>query len=463
MKKFKDFLKEKGIEESAFNEMEAHEQLKLQNDYNVQLKNDFETAIKNKSSKEDLDAFKSEITKSFESQQKIMENLALAIKASAEKAGVSVEEKEAPELIKLFLEQKKSMEDEGTPSKIKVELKSSEILNEVNKAAALMTTANIIPIGGGNGNGVWSPLFGNYIDNTIYSAPKLSSSIMEDIRIITQSGTENIYWTARQNEEGDAVWLAESTEKPLIDAEWKTFQRKTAEVAERWKVTTRFLFHVREAVQDFQQHAYELINNKMANGFLTGTGLLNQPHGIITEASAWVTPSGTTADMLNATDCPNTYDVILAMATQIRARGFAGQIVARLNSVWSYRLKTTKDKKGGYLVVPFASPDGSKVDEVTVKFDPLIPAGKVLVGVLSNYTGVISEQAIYMEYLSSDDGDKNLVSRKLETFANGYLPAPLRGSIIYDDIATVLTDIDSGNDCCCGGSGNGGSGGGGGE
>lgn len=448
MKNFKDFLQEKNIATDAFDKMDAHEQLKLQNEYNVALKADFQDAIKNKASNEDLDTFKSAITKSFESQQKTMESLALAIKAAAERGGVSVEKAEATDLIKLFLEQKKSMEDRKKPLELNVTLKTHEILNEVNKTAALMTTANIIPIGGGTGNGIWSPLFGNYIDNTIYSAPKLASTIMEDIRIITQEGTENIYWTARQNEEGDAAWLNEGGVKPLADAEWKTFQRQTAEIAVRWKITTRFLFHVRQAVQDFQQHVYELMNNGLANGFLTGTGLNNEPTGVVTEASAWIGAGG--SEFSTSVACPNAYDAILAAATRIRMAGHAGVTVARLNPIWSFKLKTTKDTKGGYLTVPFASPDGTLVDSVIIKYDPMIPATHLLIGVLSNYTGVISEQAVYMEYLENDDGSKNLISRKLETFANGYLPAPLKTSIIYDAIATILSDIDNGDDCCCG-------------
>lgn len=452
MKDFKTFLSDKSIKEDAFKEMDAAEQLKLQNEYNTMLKTEFETAIANKASKEDLDGYKASITKSNESVVKTIESLALTIKSMQEKGGKSPEEMTQPELVKLFESQSKNYDKggQGNGKAQKATLKVNELFAEVNKAAALLTTANIIGVGNGasGGNaGQWSPLFGNYIDSTIYSAQKQVSSIMDDISVSTQPGTENIYWTERVNEAGDATWIAEGGLKPLIDAEWKTSTARTMELAERWKITTRFLFHVRLAVEDFAVHARELMTNGLAKGFLNGNGTAPQMNGIVTAASAWVTPpSGV---LLNSTPCPNLYDAILALATQIRCRGFGGQIVARVPCAYSYALKTGKDSKGGYHVVPFASPDGKQVDDVLVKFDPNIASGSILVGVLYNYKGVISENSIYTEYLSGDDGDKNLLSRKLETFAQGYLPASLKGSIIFATLAEVLTDIDNGDDCCC--------------
>ena len=455
MQKFIEFITSKGFTQETFDALAPEEQLKLQNEYNAVLKAAFEAAIEAKASKENLDEFKEGITKSNDHVVKTIEALALSIKAMQEKGGVNPEQMDKSELIELFEKQSKNFTNlgAGKAESMKARMKSADIFSEINKAAALMTTANIIGVGSGasGGNpGQWSPLFGNYVDNTIYSAPKLVSSIMDDISVTFQPGTENIYWTDRVNEEGDAAWLAEGGVKPLIDAEWKTMTAVTREVAEYWKVTTRFLFHARMAVNDFAIHARELIDNKLADGFLLGddnTLSSNEMNGVITAASVWITPPA--GPLLNSTPCPNVYDAILAAATQIRSRGFTGRLIARVSGSLSYGLKTAKDSKGGYLVVPFASADGSQVDEVTVKFDWKLPAGSILIGTLSNYKAVISEEAIFDEGHEGEDFKKNLISRKLETFAQGYLPSSLTGSIIYATLAEILSDIDNGDDCCC--------------
>lgn len=84
MKKFIEFLTEKGHNQEAFDGLEASEQLKLQNEYNAELKQAFEDAIENKSSKEDLEALKAAVQKSNDSVVKSVEALALAMKANAE-------------------------------------------------------------------------------------------------------------------------------------------------------------------------------------------------------------------------------------------------------------------------------------------------------------------------------------------------------------------------------------------
>lgn len=442
MKNFEKFLTEKGITKEQFEAKSAEEQLALGNEHRVELQKAYEQALENKASKEDLDSFKSEFNSSNERVIKAVEAVALAIKAQAEKGGLNVDTMTKSELIQLMEKHSTEAGEKGvgkvTDETVKVN--ANHLIAEVNKAAAaLMTTANII---GASGAGSFSPLFGNYIDQRIHAAPMLRSSIMEDITVTTQVGTENIYYTERINEDGDADWLAEGEAKPLIDAEWKTSSEKAKEVAVFWKFTHRFLFHTRLAVQDFERYARQLMEDEIPNKALLGDSATdpNQPDGITALASAWVVP----AAIAGSTHDANIYDAILALATAVRIRGFKGQIVVRLNDVYSYLMKsTTKDSLGQYIIPPFSSPDGTKIDGVRVKFDPEVPKGKILGGVLSNFNLVICEDIMFFEGYENDDFRKNLISRKLEAFIGTYLPGVLVPSVIYADIDEILGDIEA--------------------
>lgn len=441
MKTFEEFLAEKGYaNKEAFDKLDVAKQLELYNEYNAELKKSFTKAVEDKATSEELSTLKAAMDKSNESIIKSIESLALTIKAQAEKGGYNPETMEKSELIKLMEEASKDAgkDGKGRITSRKANVNARHLLAEINKAAALMTTANIIGIGS---NSEWSPLFGNYIDSRIHRAPLLYSTIMEDITVTTQEGTENITWTERVNEDGDAEWLDEGEAKPLADAEWHTFSEKSKEVAVFWKFTTRFLFHTRLAVEDFQKYARELMENKIPNTALLGDATVNPKEidGITTLASAWVVPPR----LAGSTSSPNVYDAVLALATAIRIRGFKGMIVVRLNDVYSYLMKSaTKDALGNYIVPPFSSPDGTRVSDVRVKFDSELPDGKILGGVLANYNLVICEDIIYDEGHENDDFRKNLVSRKLEAFVGSYLPGVHKPSIIYADIDDILGDIE---------------------
>lgn len=305
---------------------------------------------------------------------------------------------------------------------------------ETIKAAALMTTANVVP----NVTGGFSPLFGNYIDNEIGHAPKPEPIFMDLVTVKYQPGTENIYYSDRINEEGVPLFIAEGATKPLIDAEYKTSSLQTKELAERWKMTTRLMYHAPAVVDDFREHANELIEKVLDDNILIGDGTGDDMAGIISYASAFVVPTPLAGAYAEA----NIYDAIMAAATQIRLANFSGKITAVLNTAWMALMWSIKDAEGRYIVPPFRSPDGRMIGEVEIRFTNKIDADNILIGDLKKYKFVLSEDAIYNEGYENDDFSKNLVSKKIETFANGYVKQTERGAIIYDEIASILTDIE---------------------
>lgn len=306
----------------------------------------------------------------------------------------------------------------------------------VLKVPELMTTSNIVPV---QADG-WSPLFNNYIDSEVGNVPKPDNFMLELVDVRTQLGVESIYYSDRVNEEGDAEFIGEGTLKPLADAEWKTSKKNIKEVAVRWKFTKRLMNHAPAVQADFREHATELVEQKIDDVALTGDeGVTPEEFdGIATLADAFVVP----AELANYYFNANIYDAIMAVATFVRLNNFKGQLTCVLNTVWKAKMQGIKNIEGDYIMPPFVTQDGRTVGEIRVQFQNKMPDDKILLGDMMKYKIVIAENIEYDEGYENDDFSKNLVSRKLEAFMGSYKKDSDAGSIVYDDIATVLTAID---------------------
>ncbi len=306
-------------------------------------------------------------------------------------------------------------------------------VQHVIKAAALMTTANVLP----NVSGGFSPLFGNYIDTEIGHVPKPDNIILPLVTVKTQPGTESIWYSDRINEEGDAAFIAEGALKPLADAEYQTTKKPIKEVAVRWKFTKRLINHAPSVVGDFREHAGQLVDQKIDDQLLEGDGTGNNLSGLETLAAAFIVPTA----LAGYYAAPNIYDVIMAMATRVRLSNFKGQLTVVLNTVWMAKMAGIKTTYNEYIVPPFVSPDGTKVGAVDVKFSNKIGDDAILLGELRKFNVVFAEEVTYDEGYENDDFSKNLVSKKLEAFLGTYIKASDAGSILFGDITDIQDDL----------------------
>lgn len=329
----------------------------------------------------------------------------------------------------------KNIEDkeiEKSTHNAKLQVKARDIF--VQKDPALMTTANVVP----NVTNGFNQLFGNFIDSTIYDAPKRDAFILPLVDVTTQTGTESIWYVQRLNEEGDAAFIGEGDAKPLADAEWVESKAPVKEVAVFWKFSKRLAQNAPSVVTDFRNHANELVDLKLDNGVYQGDNIGDNLNGLATAAASFVVPTA----LANYYEEANIYDVIMAASTKIRLGNYKGEITAVLNPVWQAKMRGIKDADGNYIVPPFVTPDGMRVGETRVVFNNDVDAGEITVGVLKNFKVVIAQNVEYYEGYENDDFRKNLMSKKLEAFVGTYLPSTLGGSIIHDDIATILTAIE---------------------
>jgi hypothetical protein len=302
------------------------------------------------------------------------------------------------------------------------------------KTAALMTTANVIP----NVADGFNQLFGNYIDAQLYTVPKPENFILGLVDTQVAPGTENIWYVQRINLEGDAEFIEEGALKPLADGEYKEFKADIKEVAVRWKMSNRLIKHAPSVVTDFRQHATELVEQVIDTQVLTGDGTNDTVNGVADLASPFVVPTG----LAGYYEEPNILDAIMAVATYVRLNNFKGNLTCVLNTVWQAKMLGIKDPTTGiYIIAPFVTQDGKKVGETTIRFENKMAADKILLGDLKQFKVRISENVAYYEGWEDDDFSRNLSSRKIEAFLGTYFPSNLAGSIIYDDISTVLTAI----------------------
>jgi len=268
---------------------------------------------------------------------KAVEDAYLMIKAMQENGGKSADKKEKTALMKYFTS-KERVGDDTVALKTR-ELESPVVKNGysnsvVLKAAELMSIGAVSPgtahITTANG---YSINVNNFVDPNIYSAPKNKIFIMNYVSVTNQPGTEKIWWSERNNEEGDAEFIAEGGTKPLISAKWETKSADVKEVAERWKFTKRLLLHTNSVVDDFQRHARELIEQKIDDQVFTGDGITVNLSGLIDNASAFVVPAG----LANYYDYVNIYDVMMAVLTQIEIANFSTTAIA-LHTSWRAKM-----------------------------------------------------------------------------------------------------------------------------
>jgi len=299
------------------------------------------------------------------------------------------------------------------------------------KVAALMTIeTHIVPANG------YSVNVNNFIDQEIGEVPKPANFILGLVTVETQSGTEKIWWSERNTEEGDATFIGEGDLKPLISAKYETKSANIKEVAERWKFTNRFIMHTNRVVNDFREHANELMEQEIDTQVLSGDGTGDNLSGIADQASAFVAP----AELANYYTDTNIWDVINAVLMQVILANFTPTAVV-LNSVWKAKMAGIKDANGVYIVPPFVSPSGDTISGVRMVFSNKMPAGDILAGDLTKFKVVFSEQVRYDIGYENDDFSKNLVSNKLEAFLGTYIKAPHVPAIVYDDIATITAAI----------------------
>lgn len=391
----------------------------------------FISKLDEKASATDLTELKAAFEKEKEEANKEFDALSAKVKAFEQNPGNLTE----GSVVKMFKERIEKKFYDGSKNYEATAIKGVDFVKEFvrEKVAATMTTANVLP----NVANGFSPLFGNYIDTEIGHTPLPENIMLPLVTVKNEPGTESIWYTDRINEDGDAEFIGEGDLKPLADADWQTYKAPVKEVALRWKFSRRLQYHAPAVIDDFQVHARELIDQVIDTEVLEGDGIGDNMQGIQDAAAAFTVPT----QLAEFYYMPNIWDVIMAMATAVRIANFRGQLTAVLNTVWEAKMAGYKTTYGEYVIPPFVTPDGRRVGSVNIVFSNKIDDDSILIGELKRFNVVFAENVMYEEGYENDDFSRNLVSRKLEAFLGTYIKGTAAGSILFDSISSVLTDI----------------------
>jgi len=338
--KFKDFLKEKGIE--SIEGKSAEELAELYNEFNIKKSNELEKAIEAKASKEDITDLKSEIvTAQTEQLKQLNETLkehGLAIKRFA-KPEAETENKSFGEQIKEALElnkeKLKALKEGGTS-----EAKAAGFEFTI-KAVGTMTSA-------GNVSGGNVP-----VEDRLEGFDIVPSRPVRLLDVMGQRSTTSnvVSWVTQAGKEGTAGQTTEGALKNQIDFDLVVVNEPVKKTTAFIKVSTEMLDDIVWIQSEIEQELMREVLKKVELTAYSGDGTGNNHNGVRTVASAFAA-----GDFALAIDNANEVDVLTVAMNQI---DIAQETGVQATAIFMHPTDITKLK-----VVKLTSTDKRYVDRL---------------------------------------------------------------------------------------------------
>jgi len=181
-------------------------------------------------------------------------------------------------------------------------------------------------------------------------------------------------WVEQKNLDGGAAMTAEGAAKSQADFDLVVASANVKKVTAYIKVTKEMLDDVELMRSEIDQELTELINLKIDDQLLNGTGLTVNLTGITTNATAWAAGS-----FALAIPTPTKWDALRTAINQVRVNLFEpNYIVMHPSDVTAMEL--SKDTTGQYVMPPFAALDGTIVSGIRVVANTGVTIDKFLVG-----------------------------------------------------------------------------------
>lgn len=243
-------------------------------------------------------------------------------------------------------------------------------------------------------------------------------------------------WVEQKNADGGAGMTAEGAAKSLADFDLVVASANVKKVTAYIKVTKEMLDDVALMRSEIDQELTELINLKIDDQLLNGTGLTVNLTGINTNATAWA--AGAFALGIKT---PTKWDVLRTAINQVRVNLFEpNYIVMHPTDVTGMEL--SKDTSGQYIMPPFAALDGTVVSGIRVVANVGVALDSFLVGDFSK-SGVRFKEGLTINVgYENDDFTKNLVTilaeaRLVQRVKSNHYGAFVKG--IFSTAITALT------------------------
>ena len=242
-------------------------------------------------------------------------------------------------------------------------------------------------------------------------------------------------WVEQKNREGGSAMTAEGAAKSQADFDLVVASANVKKVTAYIKVTKEMLDDVELLRSEIDQELTELINLKIDDQLLSGTGLTVNLTGITTNATAWAAGA-----FALAIPTPTKWDVLRTALNQVRVNLFEpNYIVMHPTDVTSMEL--SKDNTGQYIMPPFTSVDGTIVSGVRVVANTGVTIDKFLVGDFSK-SGVRFKEGITINVgYENDDFTKNLVTILAEARLVHRVKSNHYGAFVYGDFSDAVTAL----------------------
>lgn len=242
-------------------------------------------------------------------------------------------------------------------------------------------------------------------------------------------------WVEQKNADGGAAMTAEGAAKSQADFDLVVASANVKKVTAYIKVTKEMLDDVELMRSEIDQELTELINLKIDDQLLNGTGLTVNLTGITTNATPWAAGA-----FALAIPTPTKWDVLRTAINQVRVNLFEPTyIVMHPTDVTAMELSKATD--GQYIMPPFAALDGTIVSGIRVVANTGVTIDKFLVGDFSK-SGVRFKEGVTINVgYENDDFTKNLVTILAEARLVQRVKSNHYGAFVYGDFSDAVTAL----------------------
>lgn len=402
----------------------------------LKAKQEFEAAVKDKAAASDVEAIKTAFHEYTEKAQEEIDKL----REVAEKQGMKLKEFEekgsnAPKDFGSALsEALKANADKLAAMK---ESKSAPGVSMSIKAAATMTTANVLP---------------SVATAIPYSLASGSGEIIRIARrqpflrqILNARPINGMYewWAEQVNVDGAANTVAEGAAKPQADFDVQERTAKVEKIAAYAKMSKELLAD-QQAMRNFiEEEIRELVELKLDSQLYNGNGTSPNLKGIVTWATSMSVTGTPFATAGVGVDQANNFDVVVAAKAIMENNYYFTPDVMLVNPLDYGLMQLVKNTQGQYLIPPFATSMGMNIAGVQIYSNPGVTAGDFVI-MDSSKPRLRMREEFNLDYgYEHDDFTKNLITVLGELRALLYLPTNYAGAVLKGTFATVRAAMET--------------------
>lgn len=242
-------------------------------------------------------------------------------------------------------------------------------------------------------------------------------------------------WVEQKNVDGGSAMTAEGAAKSQADFDLVVASANVKKVTAYIKVTKEMLDDVPLMRSEIDQELTELIQLRIDDQLLNGTGLTVNLVGINANATAYAAGA-----FALAIPEPNNFDVLRTAINQVRVNLFEPTyIIMHPTDVTAMDLAKASD--GHYVLPPFASNDGTVVSGIRVVANTGVTIDNFLVGDFTK-AGVRFKEGLTINVgYENDDFTKNLVTILAEARLVQRVKSNHYGAFVKGVFSTAITAL----------------------